>query len=254
MRNRLYFLFTFFCMAHLISAQEESYISNAQPFIDAMASGSKEQVAALVIYPLNRPSPLPPIANEQEFVSRFKELFDNKLIAAIKNSNIKSNWSQVGWRGIMFEHGDLWLNIDGKLISVNYRTKLTMRTIQKLAKRDKKTLHPSLRNYKASKFLWETKRFKVRVDELANGKYRYVVWSVNQSQSEQPDLILTNGTWAPDGSGGNSYYTFTNGIYRYECYLMRIGPEDSPPGILRVYKRDKTIVEENVVNVVQFKL
>lgn len=254
MRNRLYLLFTFFCLAHIVSAQEKSYISNAQPFIDAIASGSKEKIASLVVYPLNRPYPLPPIQNEQEFVSRFKELFDNKLISAIKKSDIKSNWSQVGWRGIMFEHGDLWLNTDGNLIAVNYRTKFATRTIQKLTKQDKKTIHYSLRDYKTPKFLWKTKRFKVRVDELENGKYRYAVWSVNQSQSEQPDLILTNGSWAPDGSGGNSYYTFTNGAYRYECYLMRIGPEDSPPGVLSVYKRNKMIVEEDVVNVVQFKL
>lgn len=254
MRNLLFLYLTIFCLANTITAQEESYVNNAQPFIEAIQADAKEQIAELVVYPLYRPDPLPPIANAQEFVQRFKELFDTKLLTALKNSDTKSNWNQVGWRGIMFEHGDVWLNLDGKLIGINYRTAIATQMITKLIKRDKATIHHSLRMYKAPKFLWETKRFKIRVDELIDGNYRYAAWSVNQSQSERPDLILTNGTWTPDGSGGNSYYTFTNGAYRYECHIIRLGPENAPPGALRVYKRDKVIVDEAVVKIVQFKL
>jgi hypothetical protein len=40
----------------------------------------------------------------------------------ITDSDHNKDWWQVGWKGIMLFKGDVWLNIDDTLLSVNYKS------------------------------------------------------------------------------------------------------------------------------------
>lgn len=72
------------------------------PFVDAFKNKDKKKIAALVSYPLKRVYPIPAIQNEAEFLKRFDEIFDEEIIQKIANSNVKTDWSEIGWRGIAF--------------------------------------------------------------------------------------------------------------------------------------------------------
>ena len=63
--------------------------------------------------------------------------------------------------------------------------------------------------------------------------------------SKKPDLIITNGKWISDGSGGNSHYEFKKDAYLYECYIIVIGTDDSPPAYLSISQNGKEILNQN---------
>ena len=54
-----------------------------------------------------------------------------------------------------------------------------------------------------------------------------------------------------DGSGGNHYYDFNNGVYKYRCYVIVLGKKDSPPGQLEVYKNEVLLLEAPVVKTLE---
>ncbi len=62
---------------------------------------------------------------------------------------------------------------------------------------------------------------------------------------EEPDLVITNGKWVADGSGGNSNYDFKKGEFLYECYIIVMGEDSSPPATLTIYQKGKEILSQN---------
>ncbi len=62
----------------------------------------------------------------------------------IISSNINESWSAVGWRGIMFKNGELWIDYDGKIIAVNYQSAFERNKIKKLTEKDKTSLRKSV--------------------------------------------------------------------------------------------------------------
>lgn len=63
--------------------------------------------------------------------------------------------------------------------------------------------------------------------------------------SDKPDLIIEKGEYIPEGSGGNGRYEFKNGEYTYDCSMIVMGTDDSPPAILTIYKDHKEILSQN---------
>lgn len=213
-------------------------------FVSCFKSNDIEKLKTLVSYPISRQYPIPDITNEEEFVSRYHEVFDDTLIQEIITSDIANDWSAVGWRGIMLNHGSLWLDYDGNLIGVNYQSSLEQEMREALIIADKKVLHDKLKKYQEPTLVLETPKFRVRIDLLENGSYRYASWPINSSMSDKPDIILTNGHVIIEGSGGNHRYEFINGKYKYECSIIRMGENDSPPAELIVYKREKELLRQ----------
>jgi hypothetical protein len=82
---------------------------------------------------------------------------------------------------------------------------------------------------------------------MGNNNYRYASWSIKQKMSEKPDLVITNGKWIPDGSGGNSYFDFKKGDYLYRCYIIVLGTNDSPPATLTISQNNKKILEQDAI-------
>jgi hypothetical protein len=243
MKKVLYItLFVFACQ--YLSAQDlkPEYQKFIKAFIANVKNGKKEAVAEAVKYPLRRENPIPSIKNKAELVKRYDEVFDAVLKNEIITSNPAKNWDEVGWRGIMLNQGSLWMDTDGKIISISHQSKFESDYKDKLIASQKKQLHPSLAKFDKPEVILETSKFRVRIDDLGNDNYRYASWSVKQSMSEKPDLVITNGKWFRDGTGGNNHYEFRKGNFLYQCDIIVLGTKDSPPASLTIYQNKKQIL------------
>lgn len=218
-----------------------------EDFIGFFKTNNRQKIAENISYPLKREYPLPEIKDKKEFLKRFDEVFDSKLIATIIKSNLskEDDWSAVGYRGIMLDNGSLWLDYDRKLLAVNYQSDIEAKKLAKLIALEKSGLHPSINKFVKPVSILLTKKYKIRIDDMGTGNYRYSSWKIAAKTSDKPDLIIMNGKFVPDGSGGNHHYTFKNGKYVYECGITVLGEEDSPPAYLTIYRDDKEILSES---------
>lgn len=229
------------CFSQLSKPEYEDVV---EYFMDCIKNTDIDKLDSIVSYPINRPYPIPPINNKQELKDRYSELFDDSLISVITSSNIKEDWSDVGWRGIMLHNGTVWLDYDGRFIGTNYTSDKEKAIEEKWIEYEKSLLYPDLKKFKAPIHTIQTDKFIVRVDLLENGKYRYASWSIDSDLSNKPDLVISNGKWTPDGSGGNHHYTFTNGEYSYFIYVNNMRADETPPYNLEVTKNDKVILSQ----------
>lgn len=241
---------TLFVSVSNVLAFDEKQNQQITKIINAFKAQDKALISTLITYPLNRQTPVPAINNQQELVNRFDEVFDQNLINLIANSDVDNDWQAMGWRGIMFLNGKLWLD-GGKIRGINHQTAKQIHLKQTIVEQQKLTLHESLRNYKQPILQWETTKFRVRIDDLGETKFRYASWSLDKSISDKPDLVLLNGKRDFDGSGGNHYYSFINGKYTYRCDVIVLGTSKSPAGRLSVIKDQQILLTDDVVEVLK---
>jgi len=238
----------FFLLFHISFAYSQTldkkYLPVVNAFITSVKSGSIEKLSNKIKYPLNRTYPIPAIKNKQEFIKRYQEVFDDELIKKIIGSKASTDWSDVGWRGIMLLNGELWLDTDGKLIAVNHQSRLEAKEQARLINTDKSKLHPSISNFIQPVLVFETAQYRVRIDDLGNNNYRYASWPIKSKMSDKPSLLITKGKWTPDGSGGNHNYQFKSGDYTYTCFINVMGEENSPPALLVISKAGKEILSQ----------
>ena len=222
-----------------------------QEFIDCIKKQQKEKLASKISFPFGRDYPIPTIKNKQEFFKRYSQVFDDKLIKMIVSSKPSEDWSAVGWRGIMFLRGDIWLDYDGTLIGVNYQSEFETKWKNKLIALEKSQIHESLRAFKEPVHVMETSKYRIRIDDMGDYTYRYAVWKIENKMSDKPDLIIINGASISEGSGGNHRYEFMNGDYKYECSIVVMAEDDSPPAYLRIYKDGKEILSQKAILVLK---
>jgi len=225
-----------------LSNEYKAMIAN---FIYNIQNDRKDKIADMINYPFKRQYPIPSIKDKNEFIKRFNEVFDDTIKSRITASNPGSDWSEVGWRGIMLNNGDIWIDTEGHLIAVNLQSTTEKLLRESIISIDKQNLHPSISNFLNPICLLETAKYRVRIDEIDTGKYRYVSWPLAKSMTDKPDLVLLNGQFIPDGTGGNHYYDFMNGDYKYSCYIIVLGDSFSPPARLEIYKGDKLILSQD---------
>ncbi|WP_347051375.1 hypothetical protein [Flavobacterium olei] len=241
-----------FLMVLIFSSQ----ISNAQDlkpeyqkfvskFISDVKSGNKEAISKQINYPLKRDYPIPSINNKTDFLKRYNEIFDTVLIGKIIKSDPVKDWSEMGWRGIMLNQGDLWMDTDGKITAVNYQSVVEKKKKNSLIASQKKAVNSKIATFKEPVAVLETSKFRIRIDDLGNNNYRYASWSVKKKMTEAPDLIIEKGVFTADGTGGNHHYKFKKGNFRYECHFIVLGEKDSPQAILIIYQSGKEILSQN---------
>ena len=210
-------------------------------FIRCFKPLNKEKLADRVAFPLSRQYPIPPITNRQEMLTRFNDVFDAELIGIIAGSNPSKDWSAVGWRGIMLQNGELWIDADGRLTAVNYQGKFEKQKRNELIEAGREQLHPTLRNFQAPVLMASSSGFRIRIDQMQDKSYRYAAWKATASISTPPDLVLSQGEKTYEGSGGNHEYTFINGQYVYICSIEVLGEGDAP-GELIVRKNGRDVL------------
>lgn len=201
-----------------------------------------DRISNKISYPLYRQYPIPRIKDKEELKKRFSEVFDQILIDKIANSKI-SQWSEVGWRGIMLNNGDLWMaNSDGVITTVNYQSDFEKVLRTNLIAKDKENLHVSLKTFQSPIYKIKTNKYLIRIDELTDYKYRYASWKIDEKETSKPDIVLNNGQWEHQGSGGNHVITFVNGIYIYKVYRNIISEDNSPDITLEIEKNGEIIL------------
>lgn len=220
---------------------EPEEMDSIKKLIELFKKVDIEGISNKISYPLDRDYPIPSIRNKEEFIKRFHEVFDQKLIDNIAQSDL-SQWTEVGWRGIMLDNGVVWMSFQPGFISaINYQSKREKNIQAELIRKDKEQLHATLRNFKSPVYKIQTEKFLIRIDELSENSYRYVSWKAAADEAILPDLVLKNGLCEMQGSGGNHEFTFVNGIYTYKVRRNILGERDSPDVTIQVEKRGEII-------------
>jgi hypothetical protein len=218
-------------------------IQAIQKTINTFKTKDKTKIADLIYYPLSREYPLKDVQNKNDFIKRFDDIFDKEFLDKVIKSKI-NNWSRLGWRGIMFDDGNIWIGDDGKIITVNYQSTKEKQLLANAIQVDKNQLPTSLQDFQKPTYLIFTKNYKIRVDEKMEGIYRYAAWKIKNPKSE-PDVIIENGVRDFQGSGGNEIITFKNNGYTYLVSVNKIGTGNEPDATLEVLKQDKRILIED---------
>jgi len=187
-------------------------------FIDKVKAG-KEELCKYIDYPFYRDYPIPPITNKEEFLRRYDEIFDETLLKMIVNSDIATDWCEMGVKGIMLGNGDVWISENGELIGINYQSETEKKRREEIIQIDKNSVHKSLKEFESLVWIMETDKYKIRIDDLGNDNFRYASWKVGNSMKNKPDVILTNGILRVEGSAGNQIYSFANGNFVYQCCI-----------------------------------
>ncbi|MGV8878387.1 MAG: hypothetical protein ACOH2A_05070 [Sphingobacteriaceae bacterium] len=214
-------------------------------FIKYVKNQDKEKLSDLVAFPLSRKYPLSVIENKQGFLDSYSEIFDDRLVKMILNANLLTDWSSVGYRGIMFLDGKIWLDYDGRLKAVNYQSAIEKTKRAELISIEKLNLHKSIKTFSEPVIQLETTKYSIRIDDLGAGNYRYASWAITSKKSEKPDLVLEQGELMWEGSGGNHRYVFNHGDYVYYCLIMAMKETDAPMGILKIFKNNQEILKQD---------
>ncbi len=240
-------LFFFLLIPSIAFSQNEKLdktkSENIQKVITLFQTKNIDGISKIVNYPLRREYPIPEVKNETDFRKRFNQIFDAKIINQISNSK-REQWSEVGWRGIMFNDGDVWINENGKIIAVNYQSDFENAQYKSLIANDKKNLYPTLKKFQTPVYKFQTKNYLIRIDQLKDGSHRYASWKIGNEESSKPDLVITDGDLQFDGSGGNHTITFKKGEFSYIIYRGIIGEKDGAEIDLTVEKNSKVILQQ----------
>lgn len=192
--------------------------------IDTFKSGDIAMIAKRIQFPLARNYPLPPVNNAHEFARRYPDIFDSELSQLISTSAAKTDWSKMGWRGYMLQHGLVWAGEDGLIIAINYESRTEQALRARLIEADRRALHESLRSFDEPVLKWDTPNYRLRIDARGD-HYRLALWPAGRGLTDKPELIIEHGTRIFDGSGGNHHYAFPFGKKAYVCDVEVIGGE-----------------------------
>ena len=220
------------------------YIDDIKQVINTFKGGSEKKIASLVKYPLSMSYPVPDINNKEEFIERFDEVFDEAILEKIASSSI-DDWDTVGWRGIMFDNGMVWLNYDGLIKAVIYQSEKEKQIQKELIEKERATLHISVQEFMEPYHHVYIDNDIVRVDKMLDDSFRLVIWK-DKDTAQQPDIVISNGVIEFQGSGGGASYLFKDKDYTYDFGDPYIGSKADPAiPSLSIYKGDELIYRGN---------
>ena len=122
--------------------------------------------------------------------------------------------------------------------------KINLDTLRKLVYKD-------LKDFKTIKVYMQTSKFKIWIDQMEDGSYRYASWPKSKTIDSCPDLILKNGAVNYEGSGGNHGYEFKNANTKYICNINVLG-KSSDDAFLVVKQGDKIIIDQSATFISPF--
>jgi hypothetical protein len=227
----------------------------------AVLTHQRQQVSESIEYPITiyGDEQKYVIQSKAEFLTLYDSVFSANMLDVIRKQEFKDLFAK--WSGVMIGQGEIWFHgrcSDPECKKVRIQIKSVYnpsfftsaqgkKTFADFIKKEKSQLHQSLQTFTEPVLLWHTKNYIVRVDRMGKDNYRYAAWDITSDQSKQPNIILENGQWVADGSGGNHHYVFKKGPYQYICYVNLIGADLTPPGALEVIEKNKRILYQAVV-------
>lgn len=244
-----------FNSAYALEPQQKSMVSK---IIQAFKQDNRIVISNMVSYPLLRQSPLKPINDRSEFLKRYDEVFDQRLINIISISNLHTDWDSIGWRGVILDNGIVALDPEGNITEINYHSPREQALINKVSSRKlvskvgkgRRALHRSVTNFNQAVVELTTPRFHIRIDDVGQGKLRYASWPINKSMSDAPDLILNNGR-LEQSNGRNQSFVFDNGNYSYRLNVNSVDYGAKPTGSLEVFKAGQSWIREVATKVIR---
>ena len=247
----LIFLAVTFNTAIAIEPQQKAIVKKV---VEAFKKNDRASLSNMVSYPLFRQAPLAPINNQKEFLERYDEIFDGYLLSTITNSDINTDWDNIGWRGVILGNGIVALDPEGNITEINHHSQREQALVNQLNKRNiakgRRALHRSVDNYDQALVELTTERFRIRVDNVGKGVLRYTSWPINKDISSKPDLILSNGH-VIDGSGRNQRFVFDNGTYSYHINIDASATNTPAASSLEVFKSGQPWIREVATRVIR---
>lgn len=152
------------------------------------------------------------IKDRNEMVEYWDLIFDEPFVEAVGNSTFE-NWGQVGWRGVMYENGDIWTGKDGKII-LNYVSAKGKDLVRRLDMKYRKNIHPSVSSYERNMIDAKTGEYRLRIDRLSDD-VRLSIWLSKDNINKKPFKVIYNGKEHRMGSGGYYGATFYDGETEY---------------------------------------
>ncbi|WP_010252597.1 hypothetical protein [Myroides injenensis] len=240
---RYLYVLLFLLIASQSIAQEnqlrDDTLEQVERLILLFKSNDKEAISMYIDYPLPLKYPIPSIETKEEFIVRFEQVFDRNMTEVIGNST-SDDWSTVGWRGTMFNNGDLWINESGKIIKVNRQADGVERWRQSLIAQDKKKLHPSINHFIEPIAIMESSKYIYRIDQISEDAYRLAAWKKNQLMIDTPLFTLLEGKMDVEGSMGNRVLTFYDKKKEEQLTILLDNAGEAPEDtVLFIYKDKK---------------
>ena len=109
---------------------------------NSIINGDAAAFASMVDYPIRRKYPIKDIEDSATMVKFFPIIVDDSLKNMVRNLGL-NGWKAMGWRGIMFNNGELWSDIN--IIAINHMSDAEQQLLDSLRAKEIASLHPSLR-------------------------------------------------------------------------------------------------------------
>ncbi len=256
MKNIVFYILLLFGFSVGISADEEMDAetkAHIEAVMKAIATGDSVTFAKHLSYPFDRIYPMKNISNEREMQHHFNLLFDEKYRQKMAKSSLK-NWEQVGWRGWMYNNGEIWISEYG-ISAINWSSKAYDELYDQLLKQEIAGLHPSvdMKGWIPRDCYEDLRNGNIyRIDYDKEGeKCRISIYPKGSKKGDKPQILLgkvdVQGTlrlvyliyegkdmkWMLDEAGGEDgilTFSFERGKTSYEheitpCYFQDVMTE-----------------------------
>jgi hypothetical protein len=211
----LVLLIIVYCFTSFAQDTKEGYVVGKK-ILNLINQNKANELAEFVNYPLQRPSPIPDIQNEKEFVAYFPTLFDTKFKKMIPKFSQKEVLARNGMFGMVGEvfTGEIWYDESG-IYSVNYNSDREMALEKALNDKTKALIYPSMKDFESNIVMLKSKNLELRIDYTKDAKIRYASWSKGKAISQKPDLVLFGNQEISDGHPPFPFYVFKNKNWKY---------------------------------------
>jgi hypothetical protein len=211
----------------------KSIVKKFQTVIEFIKENNAIELSKFVEYPIERGYPIPTIKNKSEFISYYPNLFDKEFIDKLKKFSEQSIFSKNESYGLVGENfsGEIWINENGFITSINYSSLQEKNLKTELTKKEKASIHPSIRQWNENILIAKSDKLLIRIDQADKG-LRYACWSNGHPMSEAPDLILLNGTEERQGTMGGWKWIFKNKEWEYVIEDVEICGDPNECGLI----------------------
>src|SRR6185312_27799 len=126
-------------------------------------------------------------------------------------------------------------------IAINYSSAAEQKLKTDIKEKTKAAMYEDVRDWDENIVVGKTPKLFFRVDKTKNG-LRYVSWASTKTFSDQPDIVIENGTSEAQGTMGGWMYTFKNANWTYIVEDVETGESADELGwFLMLYKDGKQV-------------
>lgn len=211
-------------------------------FQEDVRSKDRERIASHFKFPFKIGYPLPDIKDKDDFLARYKLLFDKFVEEEITCSN---NW--CSWPGITRHSGHIlsW-NVDSSdnliVNSLSLHPKAYYKALENELDIQRQDLHPSLHKYRRPIVVARSKFYIFRIDEILPGELRLAIWRKGKTMKARPDYVNKHGFISQIGFSGRPDWMFVN---EKDTVLVSYEDFDDVAGFyhLKRYSGEKTLMD-----------